>query len=244
MHHKLSSMPLTQSVGAKFFGVIILLGTTLFGLSGCATFPFFGSTPAVTQTDTVFSGSLSYKARIALPTDSTAVIELHDGVQPDQLITEEHIPLNGKQVPIDFQLLIPKGRLMVDHPYLLRASIIAANRITWISEPMTVTTDKQQLGVVMLKPFETEGFRTAMMCGSTPVTVSGQAGEQGNSVTMEIKGQTIRLNRSVSASGARYVAENDPATVFWSKGNTATITLKGTVLPTCLARPETPLSQQ
>ena len=240
MHHKLSSMPLTQSVGAKFFGVIILLGTTLFGLSGCATFPFFGSTPAVTQTDTVFSGSLSYKARIALPTDSTAVIELHDGVQPDQLITEEHIPLNGKQVPIDFQLLIPKGRLMVNHPYLLRASIIAANRITWISEPMTVTTDKQQLGVVMLKPFETEGFRTAMMCGSTPVTVSGH----GGAVEMHIDGQTITLHQAVSASGARYVAENDPDTVFWSKGNTATITLKGTALPTCLARPETALSQQ
>lgn len=240
MQHKLSSTPLTQSAGAKFFGVIFLLGTTLLGLGGCTTFPFFGTAPAVTQTDTVFSGSLSYKARIALPTDSTVVIELHDGTQPDQLITEEHIPLNGKQVPIDFQLLIPRGRLMVNHPYLLRASIIAANRITWISEPMTVTTDKQQLGVVMLKPFETEGFRTAMMCGPTPVTVSGQA----DSVTMEIKGQTITLNRSVSASGARYVAENDPNTVFWSKGNTATITLKGTVLPTCLSRPDTELSQQ
>jgi membrane-bound inhibitor of C-type lysozyme len=80
----------------------------------------------------------------------------------------------------------------------------------------------------------------AMMCGPTPVTVSGQ----GDSVTMEVQGQTITLDRSVSASGARYVAENDPDTVLWSKGNTATITLKGTVLPTCLARPNTALSQQ
>ncbi|MDD3576264.1 YbaY family lipoprotein [Halothiobacillus sp.] len=240
MHYKLSSTPLTWSVRTRFCAVLSLLGVTLLGLSGCASFPFFGATPAVTQTDTVFTGSLSYKARIALPTDSTAVIELHDGTQPDQLITEEHIPLNGRQVPIDFQLLIPKGRLMVNHPYLLRASIISANRITWISEPITVSTDKQQLGVVKLKPFETEVFTTAMMCGSTPVMVSGQT----DSVTMKIEGQTIKLNRSVSADGARYVAENDPATVFWSKGNTATITLKGTVLPNCLARPDTALSQQ
>ena len=240
MHYQLSSTPLPQSVRTRFFGALILLGVTLLGLSGCASFPFFGTAPAVTQTDTVFSGSLSYKARIALPTDSTAVVELHDGLQPDQLITEEHLPLNGKQVPIDFQLLLPKGRLLVNHPYLLRASIISANRIAWISEPITVTTDKKQLGIIMLKPFETEGFRTAMMCGPTPVTVSGQA----DSVTMEIKGQTITLNRSVSASGARYVAKDDPDTVFWSKGNTATITLKGTVLPTCLARPDTELSQQ
>lgn len=240
MLHKLSSTSLTQSVRTRFFGAAVLLGAVLLGLSGCASFPLFGHAEAVTQTDTVFSGSLTYKARIALPTDSTAVIELHDGLQPDQLITEEHLPLNGKQVPIDFQLLLPQGRLLVNHPYLLRASIISANRITWISEPMTVTTDKQQLGVIMLKPFETETFRMAMMCGPTPVTVSGQ----GDSVTMEVQGQTITLDRSVSASGARYVAKDDPDTVFWSKGNTATITLKGTTLPTCLAHPDTELSQQ
>jgi uncharacterized lipoprotein YbaY len=240
MNRERSSTALMQYAGVRSFGIIILLSTTLLGLGGCASFPIFGASPAVTQSDTVFSGSLSYKARIALPTDSTAVIELHDGIQPDQLITEEHIPLNGKQVPIDFQLLIPKGRLMVNHPYLLSASIITANRITWFTEPMTVTTDKQQLGTVMLKPFETEGFRIAMTCGSTPVTVSGH----GDAVDMQINGRTITLHQAVSASGARYVAENDPDTVFWSKGNTATITLKGTVLPPCLARPEPALSQQ
>lgn len=240
MHFKLTSTPLPQSARTRFFGAVILLGATLLGLSGCASFPFFGHTPAVTQADTVFSGSLTYKARIALPTDSTAVVELHDGLQPDQLITEEHLPLNGKQVPIDFQLLLPKGRLFVNHPYLLRAHIISANRIAWISEPMTVTTDKQQLGVIMLKPFETETFRMAMMCGPTPVTVSGQS----DSVTMDVQGQTITLDRSASASGARYVAKDDPDTVFWMKGNTAIITLKGATLPTCLAHPDTELSRQ
>lgn len=236
MPYKPTSTPVTQSVAAPFFGAMILLGSALFGLSGCASLPFFGSSSKVTQTDTVFTGSLTYKARIALPTDSTAVIELHDGLKPDQLITEENMPLNGKQVPIDFNLFIPKGRLSVNHPYLLRAHIVSANQITWISDPITVTTDAQNLGEVLLKPFSADGLNTAMMCGSTPVLVTNQGSEPNDTITMNVKGQRFVLRQAVSADGARYVAENDPSTVFWSKGKQATITVKGATLPTCFAQ--------
>jgi|GEM_PF-285759 len=42
------------------------------------------------------------------------------------------------------------------------------------------------------------------------------------------------LHQAVSASGARYVAPNDPGTEFWSKGGQANLTWSGTELPVCV----------
>lgn len=232
MLHQRSFMLLPQSMSALFFRVMILLGTTLLGLSGCASFSFFGNKPDVTQTETVFTGSLGYKAPIALATNSTAVIKLYDGTQPDQLITEEQIPLNGKQVPIDFKLHIAEGLLALNHPYLLQTYLVSENHIEWFSEPMAVTTDKQQLGRIELKPFNDKGVTTEMMCGKTLVTITNH----GDTITMQVNEERIVLNPAISASGARYVAKGDPATVFWSKGSTATITLHGHDLPECVER--------
>jgi membrane-bound inhibitor of C-type lysozyme len=39
-----------------------------------------------------------------------------------------------------------------------------------------------------------------------------------------------------AASGAKYEAEGDPATTFWSKGDKATLTIRGQALPECTRR--------
>lgn len=224
----------TRTLGS--FARMILLAGALLGLNGCASLPFFGGSPATTTSDTVFAGQLSYSARIALPVKSTAVIKLYDGIRPEELITEEQIPLQGKQVPIDFSLHIGKGLLMVNHPYLLHTYLVANDRIEWFSEPITVTPEKQQLGTIKLKLFNDQGITINMVCGKTPVTLTNR----GDVISMQIEGENIVLRPAVSASGARYVAQNDPDTVFWSKGDKATITVHGQELPECQTLPDSP----
>jgi membrane-bound inhibitor of C-type lysozyme len=232
MLHKKTNPQTQISHRIRLYRQALVLGIALMGLNGCASLPFFGHQPAVTQTDTVFTGRLNYTARIALPPDSSAVIKLYDGKQPDQLITEEHIPLHGKQVPIAFKVHIAKGGLALDHPYLLQTYLASKQGILWYSTPITVTTAKQQLGEIKLKLFNDQGITTAFTCGKTPVEITNR----GDQLTMMIKGETITLLPAISASGARYVAKNDPDTVFWSKGTHAMITLHGHDLANCVEK--------
>lgn len=44
---------------------------------------------------------------------------------------------------------------------------------------------------------------------------------------ISINGETFRMKRVVSASGAKYEAVDDPTTVFWAKGRNATLTIRG-----------------
>jgi membrane-bound inhibitor of C-type lysozyme len=41
------------------------------------------------------------------------------------------------------------------------------------------------------------------------------------------------MKRSVSASGERYEAKDDPKTVYWNKGNDAIVTVAGEDYPEC-----------
>lgn len=229
MPHKKTPPQTQASHHTKFFRRALVLGIALTGLNGCASFPFFGHQPAVTQTDTVFTGSLNYTAPIALPPNGSAVIKLFDGDQPDQLITEEHIPLQGKQVPIAFKLLIAKGGLALNYPYLLKTYLASDQDILWYSTPISVSAAKQQLGEIKLKLFNRQGVSTAWMCGTTPVITT----DRGDQSTLHVKGKTIVLLPAISASGARYIAKGNPDTVFWSEGNKAILRLDGATFPEC-----------
>jgi heat shock protein HslJ/membrane-bound inhibitor of C-type lysozyme len=49
----------------------------------------------------------------------------------------------------------------------------------------------------------------------------------GDEFTLTADGRNYAMKRAVSASGAKYEAENDPSTVLWSKGNEASLTVEG-----------------
>jgi heat shock protein HslJ/membrane-bound inhibitor of C-type lysozyme len=44
---------------------------------------------------------------------------------------------------------------------------------------------------------------------------------------LTVDGKNYRMNPAISASGAKYEAEGDPETVFWSKGASVTLTVRG-----------------
>jgi uncharacterized lipoprotein YbaY len=78
-------------------------------LAGCAA-PA-GSIPKIEER-LVIRGWLSYPERIALPTASTAVVELRAAnVRPAALVAGQRRQLGGRQVPIPFELSVDTALL-------------------------------------------------------------------------------------------------------------------------------------
>ena len=69
-------------------------------------------------------------------------------------------------------------------------------------------------------------------CGQLEVTVTSSGDDE--LVGLEYLNRRILLKPAESASGALFVAPGDPDTRFWSKGERATLSLRGETLPECL----------
>jgi heat shock protein HslJ/membrane-bound inhibitor of C-type lysozyme len=71
---------------------------------------------------------------------------------------------------------------------------------------------------------------TAFECGERTVRVSSL----GDAMQLDAGGETFRMRRVISASGAKYEAEGNPGTIFWNKGREASIQVKGQALGVCV----------
>jgi membrane-bound inhibitor of C-type lysozyme len=68
-------------------------------------------------------------------------------------------------------------------------------------------------------------------CGGRTVSVAGNA----EAIRMTAGGKTYDMKRTISASGERYEAKDDPTTIYWNKGNDAMVTVAGEDYPECHA---------
>ncbi|MGH8249787.1 MAG: YbaY family lipoprotein [Steroidobacteraceae bacterium] len=76
------------------------------------------------------TGTVSYRERMALPPDATVEVRLEDVSQADApaaLIAEQRIEVDGRQVPIPFELAYPLDRIEMNRRYALRAEIRGAD---------------------------------------------------------------------------------------------------------------------
>lgn len=69
-----------------------------------------------------------------------------------------------------------------------------------------------------------------LYCGRLPIRIV----VQDDLLLLQERGRQRQLLPVVSASGARYEAEGDPSTWFWSKGQQGQLALSGEELPLCL----------
>lgn len=67
-------------------------------------------------------------------------------------------------------------------------------------------------------------------CGTQQITFSTLGGDKGD---LKVKNVSYAMQSVVSASGAKYNNLGDDKTIFWSKGDTAFVTLDGKELPEC-----------
>ena len=207
--------------------VAMSIGAVL-SLAGCA------GGQAVTSPTLSIKGTLTYRERIALPPDSVAVVELRDSSSADvAVITEQRIALAGKQVPVPFELSVERAALSAGQHYAVRGAILQGAHAHWASAPIAIDPAQPAIDLGMLNMTRLQqplAFASKLRCGDQWVRV-GMLGDILNLVVDEVR---YPLRQVVSASGARYEAVGDPTTTFWSKGERATLVVKGKAYPECL----------
>lgn len=171
------------------------------------------------------TGTLAYLQRIALPPEALVVIEAR-GLR-DVVLGEAAFETGGAQVPLPFAVTVPEGAAV-----RLTATVGAEGGRQWAAGPVAVAAGVTDAGEVRLVP---GGLPYRMICGDLPVT----ARYDGTAMELQTPRGDLRLMPAMAASGARYEAEGDASTWFWSKGDVATLSLFGEELPECVMRPMT-----
>lgn len=183
------------------------------------------------------SGSLTYRARIALPPESHALIELRDASADESdgsgTLASQRIDLVGRQVPISFTLDVPPEALRRANAYILRATIYERDQPSWLSEPLAINHRSNELdvGEMLLLPRRGAAFSSILECGRLQIS----AGYAGDDLLLEALGERHVMLPVPSDSGARYQAAGDPDTEYWTQGETAVLTLHGQRYPICVA---------
>ena len=190
------------------------------------------SDPAATPQPLTIKGALAYRARIALPPDSRAIIELRDVSRPDgAVVAEQRIDLAGRQVPIPFELAVARAKLDEGKRYAVRGAVFSGGRPAWASDPAMVDArgGVVDVGTLDMTPVRVGAFPTVFQCGDQRATVDFML----QSMRLTVGNDTFEMRQALAASGARYEAVGDPTTSFWNKGRNATLVVKGREYPEC-----------
>jgi heat shock protein HslJ/uncharacterized lipoprotein YbaY len=207
-----------------------------------STFVFFGWTlvgasvlagASFTAQSITIKGSLTYLQRMALPPDSRAIVEVREASAPDgaPVVAEQRVDLQGRQVPIRFELSVDRAKLMSAKKYVVRGTILTGNRPAWVSEDTAVDLDSAavDVGAIRLTPTQAKPVPLEMMCGTERVMVSAEQ----DAARVVIGGRTLVMKQVPAASGAKYEAEGDATTSYWSRGQNGTLVVKGNTYPEC-----------
>jgi heat shock protein HslJ/membrane-bound inhibitor of C-type lysozyme len=195
-----------------------------------AAAPAWGQETVVREVE----GALTYRERIALPPEAHAIVEVRGS--DDAVVAETRLRTEGRQVPIPFTLAMPPGVAGT-----LRGGVFRGGEPLWVSEEVAIAAGDAavDVGTIRLTRFEPMGFASRLTCGDRDVTV----GFVDQRAILEVDGARHELAPARAASGARFEAPDDPGTWFWSKGETALVSLAGDLLPECrlaVPRPEQP----
>lgn len=186
-------------------------------------------------------GELTYRTRIALAPDSVAIVEL-TRPQDGRVLAEQRIALDGRQVPIAFELRARRQGLADDTGYALRGTIETRSGPTWVTEPVDVrvTRGTVNVGTLQMRPYERTAFAARLQCGQRTARVGTVRRGDGEVLRLVVDGDRYELHGVVSASGARYEAVYDPTTQLWDKGDRATLTVRGEAWPECTVTRDAP----
>jgi len=182
------------------------------------------SAPAQETSTREVAGAFVHRERIALPPAAQAIVEVRGA--DDAVLAVTRLETEGRQVPIPFALEMPAGVAGT-----LRAGLFAGGEPLWVGEPVAIPAGDAalDLGAIRLVRFEPMGFAHRFTCGGRDVAV----GFADDRALLEVAGERLELARVRTASGARFEAPDDPGTWFWSKGETALVSLAGALLPEC-----------
>lgn len=214
----------------KLFGAF----TGVLLLAACAV------PPMSAEDSLTMRGSLTYRERIALPPDAMAVVELREG-SDGPVLAESRQPLGGRQVPIPFELTVPRQSLAVGG-HAVRGAIFVGGQSAWASETKFVAAGAGpvDVGPLLLTRHQPLAFASTLRCGDRSARF-GIGKREGKDVPqLDAGGRRHDLKEVVSASGAKYEAIDDPRTTVWTKGDRATVVVAGEPWPECTLEPAGP----
>ena len=223
---------------------LVVFGAVLFGIfAGCAKGERRDETaipPSTTMSDSLAApnvdstitirGALSYRERMAFPPGARTIVELREGTIEGPV--KEWKNLDGQQIPLSFELTVPRASLSAGQNYVVRGSVFTGGLPAWVSDAVTIDLaqgDKIDLGTILMTRPAPGAYKMSMRCGDDTVVV----GFSKTAMLLTVSGETFEMTPIASASGSKYEAVGDPTTTFWSKGAQTTITVKGRTLPEC-----------
>ena len=177
-------------------------------------------------------GALAYRARIALPKQAVAVIELRAERGTDgAVVAEQRVELNGKQVPVPFELVVDRSTLTGKPPYQIRGGIVVAGRPAWSTALVAIdeTVDSVDLGTLPMSPARTGTVTVTLGCGEQTVVARFDPG----AAQMTVGAKTYALREARASAGTKYVATDDTDTALWNESARTRVKLEGRSLADC-----------
>ena len=92
--------------------------------------------PAAQAETRVLDGTVTYRERMALPSDARVTVSLADvslADAPAQVLGETVIDPAGRQVPIPYQISYDDSALRPNHSYVLQAKITIGEQLLFIN---------------------------------------------------------------------------------------------------------------
>lgn len=175
-------------------------------------------------------GKIMVLERMALPENTVIMIDLSDGT--DTSIASQRTRTEGAQSPFLFEISAPKDQVII-----LRAGLRAGDDMLWLTEPRQIEPGEAMIDLGDLRALRTPamGFSSVLQCGTQIVEIGFVTDE----VRLRLNEQVITLAPQPAASGALYVAADNPATSIHLKEDTALLTVDGATLAECtLIRPK------
>lgn len=170
------------------------------------------------------SGELIYLPRIALPDNASVTVAVEGAF--GTILGETRFDTEGAQVPLPFSVDVVPGL-----SGKLSALIRVEDAAWWIAQDVAVSagSDPADIGTIQLAKFTPLAFATEFECNGTEV-LFGVADDKS---VLRVGERDFEMVSAISASGARYVAADDESTEFWSRGDSAMLTVEGQDMGNC-----------
>lgn len=98
----------------------------------------------ISPSSTTVSGNVTYRERVALPPDAIVRIILESVGAPIEVLAEQTIETQGKQVPIPFSLTYDTSSVREDTSYVIRAQILVDQQLRFAGDVAYPTTPHQK----------------------------------------------------------------------------------------------------
>lgn len=194
-----------------------------------------GAVPVSASETREITGEIMVLERMALPDETVILLDLSDA--QDQMIVHSRDVTDGRQSPFPFRIEAPADTLLV-----LRAGLRAGEDMIWLTEPQGIApgSDPVNLGTIRALRTPLMGFASLLSCGNQLIEI----GFLPEEVRLRLNEQVITLQAQPAASGAIYVAADNPATSIHLKDNSAVVRIDGAELSECtLIRPDADITQ-